>query len=596
MRYNHDDDDDNIGRRTRLEKPYVIQMSRVRNSLDIKLEPNLANVLNDTKAKLRIEIGADNFAHVSVVDEESGDKIGTLGDIERIAKFRRFIEEERKITKNLDILGPIEGRLVNAFKHLIAQKEWKDLSFPNIRADQIVALKESERRTRRLSANKEILLAYMKDKPKMDPQEYEICSYILNWLIGSLEANAKLYEWVLTGADSIEKLSDEIFSQVVPAWSYKRLSQMNFALITDMRRVVFPQNTRSGVHFSVKEILNRGFRNRHLSLLACSGFQLKLLGDPKSLKTALNLQVEPNLENVHSLEAQDLKWLADFPILVSPLWFGIEYLFEPKAKGKVPDFDLPKYSTPQSTLKSIVSAMVSMQVFEFRTDQQIGEIWDRLSVGLGINGIFREGITAKNNLYRVALTQKKLLEDRVRSVIHCNGAQAKNFMRIRTRAQLKLSTGSELEKIIFKCAGLDDLTRKGSYIGPLSAPPSERRQCANMFDALSEPTMVTDAGLVKTVQQNIGIRKSSNVKADHQYGITVTALSDASTRFLDRLKLKRSTAVLVPGIENWLKSFVHRNFQDAGLKQVQLQLEDMVFDEERSPGENDPDDDDDDDE
>lgn len=579
MRNQHDDDDEHLGRRTKIEKPFVIKMSRVNTALDIKLEPLLANVLNDVHGLIRIDIGADNFARVIVVDEESGNKIGTLKDIERIAKFRRFIEEEKKITKNLDILGPIEGRLVNAFKGLIAQKDWVDLTFPTISATQLVVLKESERKTRRLEANRDFLVSYMKER-KFAPHEEDICIQIHSWVIGSLEANAKLYEWVLTGADSVNKMSDELFAQVVPAWAYKRLSQMNLTLLTDMRRVVFPQNTRAGVQFTVKELMNDGFRNRHIKLLSHSGFQIRLLHDGAGLKTVLNLPEIPNLKDSKSLKLQDLEWLVDFPILVSPAWFGIEYLFEPKAKGKIPDFDPPKYSTPQSTLKSIVHAIVSMQVFEFRTDQQIGEVWDKLSFGLGINGIFREGITARNNLYRVALTKKEVLSVRVQGVIECHGRSAKEFMAIRTRAQLKTTTGSSLEKIIFKHLGIDNITRKESFIGPLQGPPPERRPYAYFFDALSEPIGTADFKLASTVRKNIGIRKTADIRADKQYGVTVTPLSHKAVDVMEGLKKNRSVASLVPGIENWLRSFIHENFQRAGLKQIQLNLEELVVQEE----------------
>jgi hypothetical protein len=320
---------------------------------------------------------------------------------------------------------------------------------------------------------------------------------------------------------------------------------------------------------------------------------MRLLHDKAGLKTVLNLPVEPDLKNLDSLREQDLYWLAEFPILVSPVWFDIEYLFEPKAKGKIPDFDPPKYSTPQSTLRSVVHMIVSMQVFEFRTDQQIGEVWDRISFGLRINGIFREGITAKNNLYRVALTKKDLLSSRVRGVIECHGKSAKEFMAIRTRAQLKTSAGSDLEKVIFRHMGIDDLTRKESFIGPLRGPPPEPRSRAPFFDAISEPTMATDSNLVDMVRKNIGIRKATDIRADKQYGVTVTPLAIQATEVLEGLKKNRSVASLVPGIENWLKSFIHENFQIAGLKQIQLHLEDLVIEKEKTTEiDDDPDDDD----
>lgn len=583
------------GRRAPKEVNILLSPAKVASLRNIKIDGVLSKILSDSGLKIRVEIGASGNSLVTLVDAATNVESATYADIERIAGFRRFVNEEKKQSLLAEGLRPIEDRLYNVTKVLQDDDPEKKFTPGKLSTTNIAALKESNLAVGNLLTSKKNLLEFA-DVVKDDIKLFN--SMLLNWVNLSLEANTLLVAQLLRGGDPKDFIKENLFTLGVPIWVYNKITKSAIGESSDgdFRRVVFPADVKKGITLTVREITNAKFRKNNEFLLKYSKVQVNLMSNQEFLRFLFGLKED--ISFTKESDAIGVK-LRGEKVLLTPHWQGFDYFVEPHVKGKMSSFSqTPEFSTPEKSLRSITEALVQAQVFETRVGSQVANLWEPLARDLGID--FKTNLSLKRNLWAIALENKHLLEDRMYSVFTASSNEARGLLRGWIAVALRLPQKSVLLAEIVKALYLYDMelsveedkeipndfdhpdefddSAVVEYLGaefkqPIAA--TKRWDAASKKISSDEDKLARDkiSGLTG-LKALLGVKEKKGKRGD----VRLALLTRKSKSLLARLD--EGQKFLEKPLGEWLKTFRSDALQNAAASLVEAQLDDILMDVE----------------
>jgi len=590
------------GRRqnNREQKPLYITVSRIKALSEIRIDPVLGKILVDSGNKIQVEIDGSNNVSVIFVNRK-GDQVGSVKDIERIAGFRKFANDEKKASVAESIMAPIEAKMTRAVE--LQRTETGDAGYtpPKLAPAMLEALKDSNKRVQMLLENRRILETARGNKPA---EQQGVVEALVRWINQCLEVHAAYVRRIVAGGEIKGFLSESLFVNRVPSWVHQRLTSSNLATMTggDVRRFLFPADARKGVSVTVRELANPAFRAANAWLLQYSNLQIAVISNGALIRAIANSQADISFENEADVVGTSLR---NEKVVVTPHWFGVEYLFEPKSRGKGSSFTQnPDFSTPKAGLRSIMETLVAVQTFDIRTSDQVSSIWGPIAAGLDID--FRTNVNARRNLFRVALDAETQISGRIKALFAVANQQAEILFRALVQIGLRMTPTSVIYGALM--GGIDFQTREDTTTElwtenlrtsavridglDLDAEnPRVQAATSAMHDTLHRPIVTGGENDLRTrVVEASGTRALRGGKKKSQ-NVNLSSLSkEARTvakKFTDDL------AFLKKPLEEWLRGFATESMQIAAARLVEAQMDSLLNDreDEESDAESDSDDD-----
>lgn len=579
------------GRREQQKEtlPIMLTPAKINFFNSTKIDPVLSKILIDSGLKIRVEIGGSGQATTTLIDVRSGKESGTIQDIERIAGFRRFAIDEKKQSLAAMAILPIEDRITRVVQSA-RDSAGSETFLPEKFGPQVIqTLKDSDKTVRVILENRKVIenvypIAADEQKPAL--------RMLGNWVSKALEAHALLTTAATLGQETKGFLAQKLFELALPKWGYDRVCLKDFGAssITDYRRVIFPADSKKGIVFTVRELADKRMREENAYVLGNSAVQIKLVTDPEVMKSLFQVESAPAFDN----EADQLGTsLRGEKILLSPLYYGIDYMFEPKTRGKLSSFSqLPDLTEPKAILRSVTEAWVQVQCLETRTGTQVGSIWDPLRTGLS-NFNYKDNVSMKRNLFAVSLENKTVLEERVKSIVFCSSDSARAMVRNLLSIALRVGGNHNICKVMFSvigCAKPVEVTKEGfapsgttlvkgpaSAAGKATDPPVPATM---IWNGVSRPiSSDEDKALRKLVAKKTGLldttipKKKKGAKAPH-LGI----LGKRAKKMLERLT--DDQRFLEVGLTDFFRRFTDSNLQDVAVRLVEAQLDDVLLQED----------------
>jgi len=569
------------------QKFLLISAARVESLNAIKIDATMAKVLVDSGLKLRIEIDGNNQAATTLVDSSTGRIAGTIADIKKIAGFRKFAADEKKVSAANSIMNPIEDKITRATQQVRTEAGQGNFLPAKLSPGAMEAIKDSNTRVSILLKNRRVL----ENAAPVAPDEQKgVIAALRNWIAKSLEVHAALVKHAIRGGEIKGHLSEALFTARVPAWVHGRLTSVNLETFSggDYRRFLFPADAKKGICFTVREITTATFRTHNEWVLEFSNVQVSILEDQALLRAMFNSQADIDFAN----EADPIgSLLRGEKVLLTPIFFSAEYLFEPKARNKSSSFaQNPDFSNPRAALRTVIETVVAIQTFEIRTSDQVATIWSPLTEGLALN--FRENINAKRNLFRVALDGPAETESRIRALYTFGNDKAELLERALFYIGFRIPPTSTIARAFFNAIGFAVATtstetwaqtplnsvivqRGTNSVGVASAAPMA--ELTPTLHNLLSPAIATGAeqDLKAEVVRSAGTRAGpTNKKKGAQKGpSSLTALSLPSLRVTK--KLKGDLEFLRVPVEEWLRGFMTISLQNAAAGLVDAQLDSL---------------------
>lgn len=566
---------------------FALTLRGLRNQVkSIHLDDNLVKMLTLTSMKIRIEIDRFNQPAISILDEKTDERLGSVPDLQRMADFSKFVKEQEKIEDDISLLQGIEELTLAKYKEL--QKENPRFGLKKLTPVQVGLLRELSGKMSYVKAN----LKHLKEKGFLRDQDLSvkmIAEHYESWCNLILDSISAFVGDVLLGSIKAKGLEDHIFHNNVPQFVYKWFTRRSFSTVTDLRRVIFPGNTASGITLTIKEWASTDMIRFNQCILANSGFVVRML-------RASNLPALVGIKNVgpfvwkiyDSLPPKALEML-DRPVLVVPLFFSALYLLQPGALGRSPrftDWNLSKdpCCLPTALAETYVRTITLHGLYE----SQRGLLWDPLFKGTSYT--VPRDLSVTRNFFNVTLEASKSLDVVQRLQTFTNGISSSgrylvaNLMRI----SLGLGTESQISTLIATVAqfgtskdrtwdrsssglwlGMDpDMTAGYKEHGRIKTPVAMDRTLKHVTDLNTEDQVKE----LSEFHAKVGLRKTSALRKEGEYkdhNPAILALSPRARTALETLtKQGKLSSVLVEGVAHWLRTFPAAALQKAALLQV----------------------------
>lgn len=584
------------GRRdkTREEIPIYVTAARVQSLNNIKIDTILQKILSDSGCVIQITLSPDNQAVTNIVDEESRKRIGGLADISRLAGFRKFATDERKKSSVSEVLYPIEEKAFRVYEQIILDAPGTPAK--KLGAVSIAALKDSNSAVEILLANRKII------EPKLTDSSESVkatAKTMIAWIEHGLVTNTQLVSKIIKGEDFKGFIYDNLFSLSVPKWGYDKLSRTKLAEIEgfDFRRVLFPADAKKGLAFTVRELRSANMRARNSFVLSYSGFQKQLVSDHSMLQLICATSEPVEIDNEASVYGTQLR---NEKVLITAPYYDLEFLFGGKARGKYSSFSVkPDYSSPRNSLRSIVEAVLCVQSFEMQLSDQKTEVWEKIALGLSVN--FKDNISAKRNLFAVAIESKTILAPRIESIYKLESHMSRALFYEWVRIVGRFTTDSALLAKIKIMLGITDesLTPENRIVADVD---SDSETYAMSMICPNRPVFAPVTGMMKKIEtasdqlafksfrNAIGTAELGGPKKKKSKGTSVTELGPESKLAIAKISKNDRCRFLKEPIEEWLRGFVSKKLQAAAAGIVLAQF-DSLLDEDLDSDEDDSSDD-----
>jgi len=519
--------------------------------------------------KIRIEIGCENHAMVFLLDEESGERVGTMADLTRIAELRSFVEEETKIESTLEAIDEVEVIIFNLLKSNRAKKP--DFQLKAFRPDQVSVLKDIGRSFKILKANQDYIKPFIKDK---DLSVKKTALLMESWMVGSQEALTSAIEEIILGSNNKRVINSVLLKCGVPQWIHKFLTRRTINVYPDIRRVIFPNDASKGIKLTLAEWTNVDFVRANSFLTANSGFVFKLLKDSPYLREALGTKrdqrlvlpmlntFKPSLANVMSQE-----------ILVVPLFFGLNYYLSPGVLGKATHFpSIIKVDTDFEMLTNCVLAFIKIVTLNGVFHSQVQDFWKPVLTGLEVE--LESELRRVRNLYSIVNSQAAKTSTRMKLFAIQASPAARGLSCQLVCDELKLKVESplrrHLEDVVFGFRSDSQEPDAGGFCLDINLNAYVDR--FNTSKHMQEMTSPLDKGEdIEEVRSLIGLRKSSSVRDENarfKSHLILSKLTKQSVKALDLLNKDRAVRPLVPALGAWLRGFAFENLQKAAVQEI----------------------------
>lgn len=581
----------NSGRREQYKEeiPIYITASRVSSLNNIKIDTILQKILSDSGCVIQITLGPDNQAITQIVDVESKKRVGGLADISRLAGFRKFATDEKKRSSVAEVLYPVEEKAYRVYEDVRTSS--RGFVPARLGGASIAALKESNNMVEILLANRKII------EPKLTALHASVkatAETIIAWIEKSLIANTQLVARIIQGGEIKGYLKDRLFESSTPEWAYNKLSRTKLADVEgfDFRRILFPVDAKKGLCFTVRELRDANFLARNMFILSMSGFQKTLVSDQDLLKLICSTDEPVDIDNEASVFGTQLR---NEKVLITAPYYDLEFLFGGKAKGKFGSFSVkPDYSGPRAALKSIVEVVLCVQSFEMQVSDQRTDVWAKIASGKNVN--FWDNISAKRNLFYVALEHKADLASRIESIykLETPGSRALVFEWVRTVG--RFSTDSKLLIAITKMLGVraDDLTQdekvkmddsdNHSGVYAISMLTPNRPVYAPVIQMTKKIETSLDRMAFAEFRNAIGTAEMGAPKKKKSKSSPITQLTDPAKAAIKMIAKNRRCAFLKEPIEDWMRGFVSDKLQIAAAGIVLAQFDSLLDEDLDSDG------------
>jgi len=325
-------------------------------------------MLTHTEGAIRLEVDQDN-AVISLVSQKDGKRFGAITELEKLNGFRKFATEARKASIAAEIIDPVRNLCFDAIKQ-------EHISEPTvINAGNLNSLKEFKLQLDYLKDNIEFTEDTLRRLSSGEVAN-DCCDLLNDWIGKIILSIRTTIAKMVRGEETKGFISDNLFEKKVPKWAYDKLAKGELARggLTSVELIFFPRDPRKGIYYTVREMTDDRFSNKHDWLLQSSQYQFNVLRNADLLKEACNVKEKISFTSESDTIGSALRGEKVF--LTAPQ-FNKESFLDDKA-SKINLLGLASFATPKLAINTLLNVGLAFQTAHFRTADVGRDFWAKL--------------------------------------------------------------------------------------------------------------------------------------------------------------------------------------------------------------------------
>lgn len=397
-------------------RAYTFTLKKLRQDLSrLNLDEDLRYALQVTKMKLRIEIDLNSNPFVTLHDENTGEKMGSIVDLERIARLSDIVREGKKVLQSANILEDMEKYLVSYIQTLSDEDFVKFKRLGKLEPFSVGRLKQLLPKLRMLEVNNEYAKKF---SVRANSDESNCGKMLASWVKLSYDVVlAEIHDLFFQRGEKFSKKAT-MYKIGLPEFGYNKVTQTMLSAQSDVRRTIFPQTLKGNFSLTMREILHHSMVEDHKWLLQYSGAIIDFVGSEPMMQKylhrdfRLNRQITEQMPDGSKIPSYNLEGKAkkalDVPIQMVPIMFDAHFTFAPHATGKpcrVPartDLSFEEVYLPNDfAVFSILTTYIRAVTFNVPIVNVKQNFWGPL---LGIKKIKIDFLEKTNNIFETMLS------------------------------------------------------------------------------------------------------------------------------------------------------------------------------------------------